>query len=266
MRVTTTNTSNHFDINSEYSTITSFVVHEDRVYFSKSTLFPIGELLEFIWTDEPKWARSITRNRIYTRIKPSPLCQGMIKVVGKRYTFLSEDDFFNLFLEQINRKKPTPSQISNQNWPYPLAYFPPILTVSEGIQLAKEISKNSLNKIGAILLDENMKLVSWGWNDHHSNRIIHAEIMLVKNYRFNYGKLIPKNFKLITTLLPCAMCAGYLHGYCEDFHSLEVFYINDDRGPFAQNSILFQNSSLYKSSGMQKTAKLIKFSDYEKID
>ncbi len=252
----TKNTSKHSKINNISSAVTAFVSFEDRIFISSSTHHPIGELIEFIWTNEPKWARLITRNRIYTRLKLSPLSQGMVKVAGKRYTILSEHDFFRLFYQECENKNQTFAETTENYWPSPIQVPRNEISIEESANLALQLSKLSSNGIGAILLDEQMHAVSWGWNDHFSNRTLHAEIMLAKNYLFLYGRPIPKNHKLITTRLPCAMCSGYLHGHAEDFSSLTIIYIEDDPGPFAQNSILFQNSSLFTSSGLSSTAKL----------
>jgi len=238
---------------------TAFLLHGEHLFYSESKSNPVGEILEYIWFSEPSLARTITRNRIHTRLRLSPLCHGMLKVVGKRYSLLDDQEFSRLFESSKLGLDLILTSISNDFWKFPFNDAEQELNIESAMNIAIKLADQSPNRIGAILLDQDFKMVSWGWNDHFKNRVLHAELMMVKNYCSKFNKLIPVNHTLVTTLFPCAMCAGYLNGNSEDFSSLNIIYLENDPGPFAQNSILIPGSHLHSSSGITAIPRIHKY-------
>lgn len=217
----------------------ALIVHQETLYFTRCKKHPVTTLIEGIWTKDPENARAITRNRIYTHLPLTPACEGMLKVAAKRVSTVGSAEYDALLSEWKMSK--TAVEIPEIK--------PTLRTLPFSFEscTASEVAKLSKLNIGAVLLDENNKVVSWGWNDHFPNKIIHAEIMLVKNFQARTGiAKIPANYRLISTLQPCAMCAGYLYEHCDDFKSLKIEYEKEDPGPFAQNSILVPGSQLFK--------------------
>lgn len=223
----------------------AFVAHQNQLYFSAATDHPVGALIEGIWTLDPAQARAITRNRIFTGQALSPLCDGMLRVAGKRASVLDHSEFERQWMDAQNGKNKIEVRPQDLSTPCPVEIDDRSYSQNEALVVAQQIAEHSKLKIGAALLDEAGRIVSWGWNEHFPNKIIHAEVMLVKNYHSQFKKKIPPGHTLVSTLQPCAMCAGYLHGHCENFSSLKITYEEEDPGPNAQNSILVAGSSLW---------------------
>lgn len=216
----------------------ALVVHLETLYFTVDQEHPVGTLIEGIWNHSPHQARAITRNRIFTDQKLTPLCEGMLKVAAKRYSRVEEIDYKRILAEwKTNKNCIEIEAVKPILKPLPFSFE--TCTV-------EQVAALSNLKIGAILLDTEKKVVSWGWNDHYPNKTMHAEIMLIKNFISRTGlEKIPAGYTLICSLQPCAMCAGYLYEYSKEFKSLSIHYQKEDLGPFAQNSLLVKGSPLY---------------------
>ena len=227
----------------------ALVVHQDHLYYTRNEPFPVGTLIERIWSQFPDQARSISRKRIFTSSPLTPLCEGMLKVAGKRATQLITDEYLKIFNSLSETNKTILISKTNEHYiEFPFSTVQEFYSKDDGLKLAESLADLSKNKIGAILLDPNGSLISWGWNQHHHNKTLHAEVMLVKNYVAKYNKKIPMGCTLISTLQPCAMCAGYIYGHSEDFSSIKIIYSQPDLGPKAQNSILVPGSQLWKNA------------------
>ena len=235
-----------------HSSATAFLLHHHVLYFTCLAQHPVGSLIEGIWIQYSDQARAITRNRVYSYQPLTPLCGGMLKVAGKRSSVLSALEFDQQLCElNFNEKIEITHHSSFISSSIPIPTEP--VTHEYALMVAKQLAAYSKLGIAAVLLDEQKKIVSSGWNDHSINKTMHAEIMLVKNFFSQYQKKIPPNYTLVTTLQPCAMCAGYLHAFCDDFNSLKVIYEKADLGPFAQNSILVPGSPLWTRFQNQRT-------------
>lgn len=66
--------------------------------------------------------------------------------------------------------------------------------------------------IGSILVDPDDNVVCWARNsvDVTGNETQHGEVRLMTNYLRNTKKFALKQYKLYTTLEPCAMCSGMM--------------------------------------------------------
>lgn len=231
---------------------TAFLVHQGDLHFTESITNPVSTLIESIWDSGHQFARAITRNRIYFHQDLDPICEGMLKVAAKRATRLPFHEFLKHFDSEIEKKSPVQHHHQSRFFESPIPTPTSFRDIDHSMSFAMELAKASNSSVGSILIDDHFNLISWGWNDHFKNRVLHAEVMVIKNYQQQFKKKIPEKCLLITTLQPCAMCAGYLHAYSEDFSSLRIIFSKEDLGPFAQNSILIPGSDLYKKSKLTK--------------
>jgi tRNA(Arg) A34 adenosine deaminase TadA len=232
---------------------TAFLIHQNELHFTESTLIPISDLIESIWLTDPDRARSITRNRIFHFSKASPACAGMIKVAAKRSSQLPFVEFEKCFEEALVDRGLIRHQRKMILRDPPITLPQKCDSIHSAMDLALKLADHSTSKIGALLLNSEKEVISWGWNQHHENRVMHAELMLIHHHMIKHGKSVPAHSTLITTLQPCAMCAGYLHAHSDDFNSLKIIYLKEDQGPFAQNSILMKGSDLFLKSGLIDT-------------
>jgi tRNA(Arg) A34 adenosine deaminase TadA len=237
---------------------TAFLIHEQTIHFTSDTDHPVTALLESIWDQDPDQARAITRNRIIHSAPLTPSCQGMIKVVGKRASQVSESTLATLFDQLITDHLTVKHKRVSRLVSTPIQLPAAAISITDAMIIAREFSALSIKGIGAVLLGPDNRILSYGWNDHFKNRVNHAEIMLIRNHQQLHRKLIPRGSTLVVTLQPCAMCAGYLHAHCEDFNHLNIVYAETDPGRFAQNSILIEGSDLHRKSGLFGTPKVIK--------
>jgi len=242
-------------ITSSPSNSTAFLVHRDVLYFTRNLQYPVGALIEGVWALVPDQARAITRNRIFSSHPLTHLCEGMLMVAAKRSSYFDSEVYQQKFLATSHLSRIEVSLPGTEIFPSLRSIPSESLSEDQAMETAERLAKNSSLGIAAVLLDEDKKIVSYGWNNHFPNKILHAEIMLVKNFVAQYKSIIPKNYTLISTLQPCAMCAGYLHQHCEDFNSLKIIYKDTDPGKFAQNSILVPGSYLYKKRFLDSISK-----------
>jgi pyrimidine deaminase RibD-like protein len=230
----------------------ALVVHQNNFYYNDEEQFSVGSLIEEIWKQLPQEARHITRNRVYFTVPLTPFCDGILKVAGKRASLISAIEYNQKLDELFNTKTPIKIKSTQKNkLDFPFPQKKSLYTFEEAMNLAESLTEFSKIKIGAVLLDSKNQLISWGWNQHSDIKTHHAEIMLINNYIATFQSKIPPQCTLITTLQPCAMCAGYLHAFCEDFNSLKIIYKNKDPGPKAQNSILVPGSPLWKNANQK---------------
>lgn len=224
----------------------ALVVHREKLFFTRADHCPVGTLIEGIWNQFPDDARYITRNRIHTQQPLTPLCEGMLMVAAKRASVISPAEYKNLWDTFIQSKTPVEILRPVHQPQSPPFKFDDRYTIPAAMEVAKRLAELSPMKIGAVLLNFDQQIVSFGWNNHFKNRVQHAEILLVKNFISQSGLMkIPRGYTLVTTLEPCAMCAGYLHEYCEDLADLKIIFDQADPGPFAQSSILKPGSHLH---------------------
>ncbi len=245
---------------------TAFLSYENKIYYTRTPVVPTPEhpftpltaLIEGIWEHNPEFANKILRSHLYSFYLRTPLCDGMIKVAAKRARIMTEFESYEFT-----------DTVANQDWielaPKARVSMPShshlvgeSISLEEARALAHELSLRSKKKeelfesdrnVGAVLISNESKILSLGTNTNGKQRIHHCEINLIRNYLLRTGKLIPKNSTLIVSLKPCAMCAAQLMTFSEDFSSLRVFYLEDDPGPAAQNSVLMKGSDLWKKAG-----------------
>ena len=108
--------------------------------------------------------------------------------------------------------------------------------VSKGWQQSKSTGRGY--NIGSVLVDEKYNIVCWARNSVNitNNNTQHGEVRLMLNYLNNTTVFDLQNYRLYTTLEPCAMCSGMMtlnqlflsvygqkdHGYGDAIQRLEL--------------------------------------------
>jgi tRNA(Arg) A34 adenosine deaminase TadA len=233
----------------------AFLVHEDTLFVpEEGPMFSaahtsITRLIEGICKHDPQNARKILRERIFTRIPLTPLCEGMIKVVAKRFSILNNPSFENHFLETALTAKTVP--VSPGITPdFHFAESPERLkTHREARDFALRLKPLSARSVGAALMGPDGELLAYAWNTHAQIRTEHAEMNLVRSLERKGWKHFPDHCTVVTTLKPCAMCAAALYQFSKPGAQVSVLYVEDDPGPKAKNSVLMKHSSLWKKAG-----------------
>lgn len=103
-----------------------------------------------------------------------------------------------------------------------------------------ESSKTPGHNIGAILVDSNGHILSWGLNTRWDHPTWHAEVNMLQSYfkRNKNAPSIPAGARIYTTLKPCAMCAGMIHEAAANVGGIKVYYGQADTGSHATNTAL----------------------------
>ncbi len=178
--------------------------------------------------------------------------------MAKRAHTLSSTEFDRECEEakKLNCIEVKPASIPSLELPWANAGFlAPEDLKNEALKLASlshidlESKVRSDRAVGAVLISQDLEILSEAFNQNSTNRTHHAELLLVRRYLENHKQKIPRGSTLLVTLQPCAMCAAQLYTFAEDPDQLQVLFINEDTGPFAQNSVGVRNSHLWKQAG-----------------
>jgi tRNA(Arg) A34 adenosine deaminase TadA len=233
----------------------AFLIHENTIYFSrhthilKSPTTAITKLIQGVYDSYPEKSHFILRNKIYSSAIPTEMCLGMIKVAakrckaplkGKNHHILIPFNMIEILYQSNNsidnnlQNKLIQSNNLNNN-------------TFEFLKLIKNLSFHTIQKkeryesnrkVACILVSENKQILSIGLNENSKNKTKHAEINLVQNYYKKYNQPIPKNSIIYTTLKPCKMCAGMIWSCAQDVSLIKVFFLHDDPGSYARNTVL----------------------------
>jgi tRNA(Arg) A34 adenosine deaminase TadA len=223
---------------------------------------PYTHLIEGVWNHDSSMARKILRNRIYSPFERTPLCDGMIKVAAKRANVVSQEDFEarvkSLAKFEWIEVTPAATPVQKAKSKIDEKIKGKTLTLGEAVAVAEELSLASYQTegaeaeeigVGAVLLNRGGKVLTTAYNQNFDNRTQHAELLLIRNYLQAHGEVIPANSKLIVTLKPCAMCAAQILTFAKDIESLEIIFVNDDEGSFANNTVLIPETDLHDKAG-----------------
>lgn len=207
---------------------------------------PVFELIERIYAAEaarPKSrARSILRCRIFIDREPTPSERETVKVAAKRIEFSAgPPPVSSLPLPELPPAEPFSFTWNDQPFaPGTAVREEEIRPLLEALRARPEEMRArwaSDRPVSAILLDESRKLLSFAWNTHAAIRTRHAEWNLCENL-FREGRKIPAGSRLYVSLKPCRMCAARIWELAEDPTRLSVHYLENDPGPFAQETLL----------------------------
>ncbi len=212
----------------------------------------IVRLIQGIWDEVPDQARKILRSRIFTTANQlSEMDFGMIKVAAKRVQLgcgLAEFEaglgemrpkaFFARSQQNVKIFDPTEDPLRFDSDQEAMVYA---LRLAQGIQ-THEIRYKSYRPIAAILVSPEGRLCAAAANTSVPNRTQHAEVNLVQGYCSYSERNLPLGSKIYTTLKPCKMCAGMIWSASESPLDLTVFYLENDPGPYAQQTVFTPQS------------------------
>jgi hypothetical protein len=191
------------------------------------------DLIEGIYDQFPIQSRLLLRRRIILSSEPSIFERALIQVCAKRFETVTHlPDLSNLQVHEVKS---------------------PPLDHAQGLG------------IYAWLLDSRFTKIAEAKNTHSQIKTRHAEMNLLLKMR-QEGKLIPKDTILISTLKPCAMCAALIWEMAEDLKRLQIIYLENDPGPWGQNTILTEGSparTRYLEKNSEEFKLKIQFSAHE---
>ena len=240
------------------------MIHEGTLYESsvpfslERFVTPVTALIEGIWLAHPEKARALLRERIYTDLALTPADEGSVKVAAKRITQESPLHFQSHYLAasaEIPKRMVRASVDSNFSDPKQLRRTLSIDTVANLLdELNSQIhvrkrSYHSARLISAVLVNPEYQILAYAWNQTETFKHQHAEQQLVRSWVIREQAFIPPHSKLYVSLRPCAMCAGILYSTCESPETLETYFLTDDPGPKAKNSVFQPGSDLWRKAG-----------------
>ncbi len=224
----------------------AWIETSEGTYAVASYRSAVFELIERIYAAEsarPKSrARSILRHRIYTDREPTPSERETVKVSAKRIEYSAgPPPEPTLPLPELR-----PPEIFSFEWNgRPLRPGTPIRD-DEVRPLLEAICAQPRNSrarwerdrpVSAILLDARGTLLAFAWNTHGTIRTRHAEWNLCEGL-VRESERIPVGARLVVSLKPCRMCAARIWERAEDPARISVRYLENDPGPYAQDTFL----------------------------
>jgi tRNA(Arg) A34 adenosine deaminase TadA len=233
------------------------LVYEDTVYFAKyyrqhpfEPFSAVTILIQGIWERYPELARRILRTRIYTTLRPTEMCHGMVKVAAKRLSFgidpIKDSLCRPLKYEEFQR---LPSYLQ-ANYTFSLADLVTAASPTshaDFLDLASQLAIHVPRKeklyfsdrpIAALLVSKDLEILGWELNSNSDNRTLHAEIKLIQNYYSKHNTSLPPGSRIYSTLKPCKMCAGMIWTSASDILSTRIYYAHPDPGPMGKSTVL----------------------------
>jgi hypothetical protein len=199
---------------------------------------PATRLVEGIWDQYSDQSFHLLRARILTDYALTPMCRATIKLTAKRASQISVQEFDSLLISIPFPTEITPSKKSE-----------PTVTPPESskqlVQWMRTHPFGANRPIIAVLLDQNNNPVLATVNASSKNRLLHAEVNLVRVYVDKYKHKIPRGYQIWVSLKPCCMCGNFLSAWCEDGEAIAVTYLENDPGPKARTSPL-TNQRIYE--------------------
>jgi tRNA(Arg) A34 adenosine deaminase TadA len=203
----------------------------------------VAKLIQGVYELDPKNARQILRNRIFTTEPPNELSYGMVKVAAKRADFnvsrslVAEKVRAGEVIQLDSPEAPSLIELSDRAG----------RTDSEWMTLARSLASGipkgdsrylSDRPVAAILVSSSGEALAAAVNCNARNRTRHAEVNLAQGYFALRGTKLPKGATLFVTLKPCRMCAGMLWHFSEDIFCMRVVFGELDPGPHSLHTVL----------------------------
>jgi tRNA(Arg) A34 adenosine deaminase TadA len=248
----------------------AFVQHQNTIHWlvrSRASLVngapssPITDLLQGIFAEYGDHSFFILRNRIYTTRPLTAMCQGMLKLVGKRCQVLDfsqgPEDLSGLgaapiakLISDFRLRAVRASMTCFEDLPQSalandLGHLH-FMNLARSLAETARREKNQYQSdraIAAILVSSQNEILSFGINRSFPDKTRHAEVSLVQSYYRRTGRLLPKGSRLYTTLEPCQMCAGMIWESLEDRMDFKVYFAEHDPGRRAKNTVLQTGSA-----------------------
>jgi tRNA(adenine34) deaminase len=82
--------------------------------------------------------------------------------------------------------------------------------MQQALELAKEAAEHNDVPVGAVIVNQNGKVIGHGKNEREKNNdpLAHAELIAIRDAAENLNSWRFDDATLVVTLEPCAMCAG----------------------------------------------------------
>jgi len=244
----------------------AFVQQEQRILYSRhhgrglcEPESAVTKLIQGVYDLDPRFARQILRARIFTDESCCELNRGMVKVAAKRATY---------GLSPV--EKASPEIAFAEVAPQPDPTGPPALEFIEdavhedrhehwmrgALRLAKQIPRfgplyASDRPVAALLVDAQGKLLAHAVNCNSRNRVLHAEVNLIRSFWRSHQKGLPSGSRLYVTLKPCRMCAAMIWDCVESRRQFQVFFHEYDPGPMGQQTILEIGSAARRRAAIE---------------
>jgi len=238
----------------------AWLQHEGFLYWSKSRVEmgsqefrPVRDssvirLVESVYELDPRKARLLLRERIYTNEPLLESTWGTVKVAAKRIDFdcVLLPPVLEKTLELVGTGGSRDEVLEDRQLLERLhaEHF----ETSDGIWGACEdllsLAKSRLGAqvalpVSALLLDAQGRMLSWGVNTAWDQRTQHAEVNLIRRWLRWGSPGIPAS--LWVTRKSCKMCAGAIWDSFlrpRDLSLLQVRYRDPDDGPMARLTVL----------------------------
>jgi len=228
----------------------AFLAHQGVLYHSTNEdgaphRTAVSNLIRGIWRVDPDRALGLLRNRIFTDHPLTPVCEGMIKVAGKRFQSLTPAEWESRFsgFEGAHRLL-GPSHVGVNDHAFDPAPALPADLLAQFRSMARGIPA-----VSALLLDPDGHPLLGSWSRTSEDRTAHAEVNLVAAWFQRHRGPAPRGSTLHVSLRPCAMCAAQILALSPEPGSLRVVFHEEDPGPASKNSCLVPGTDLWLKAG-----------------
>lgn len=223
-------------------------------------------LISGVYERDPRWARRVIRNRIYTTEELAECSWGTVKVAARRVNFgeVAPPEFGVDAVEVAPAGASSPTTASGLTVPCPTSSGP--LTQDEQLsdwvrqhlmgqrwkeaaslwaaldlltqEAVKSVPRIVALPVSAVLLDAEGEVLSWGVNSAWDFRTQHAETNLIRRWHARGSPGVPAAIWM--TRKPCKMCSGWIWDTWlrDDESRLKVVYRDPDDGPLARTTVL----------------------------
>jgi pyrimidine deaminase RibD-like protein len=235
----------------------AFLISKGTLYFSSVpfSFSPIRsavtELIQGIWESFPEDARSLVRERIHTNYALTPICMGITKVAAKRISVIPKDAFQRLkeshVGDQIQMKRGNLRTFNlGEEIKHPIHVHP---EQAQDYLSTLILKASGTTPVGAMLVDQDHRLIAHAWSQSEYNKTAHAELNLVQDLHERLGRTIKPGSTLYISLRPCAMCSAQILALSEEIAQVKIRFLNEDPGPASKNSALYRGSELWIRAG-----------------
>ena len=246
----------------------AWVEEGDFLYWSRSShsVFEssVIRLITGIYQRDPRWARRIVRNRIFTTEALTESSWGTVKVAARRVDFSvralksgashsveivpsrgSADQPLNDTVEKVLLGWRGGSE--DDVW----KILDRMIAVAQSWE-----SRILALPVAAVLVDSEERILSWGVNSAWDYRTEHAETNLIRRWYAKGCPGVPE--KLWVTRKSCKMCSGWIWDAFAGpagVPTVQVCYRDPDEGPLAKTTVLdvgsFENRRALASARSQ---------------
>jgi tRNA(Arg) A34 adenosine deaminase TadA len=236
----------------------AFIREEHGLYFARRLawppLSPVLRLVCGVHELEPRTARWIVRNPIYSTAAATPTCRGAVRLAAHRLRAGVRPVDHGLRLDatfvDAGAAAPDPRGAAEALVPALQERVDALAPGRDWLQVARALADlvaasapdapagRADRPIAAVLTDASGTLLGWATNTGSRNPTRHAELNLVEDWLARTRQRLPLGARVFASLKPCKMCAAVLWDAALDPLSLRVTYAEDDPGRYARETIL----------------------------